>query len=174
MYNDNQYGVNVYVIDNLTSTNNSSDMQSFTSILTANQADVKKQNDGNYSYNYSESLKQYTYLTNYTNKNVYIITKNKDDMLKVLSTMHVNPNSIKNETNTTESNKTSTTTTKKSTSKSKSSSSSSSSSSKPKDTVNGGAKDLGGDYYQTVDGQVHYGYKMYDHPGDSRYYHPYY
>lgn len=163
----------ILLIDNLTSTNNSSDMQSFTSIVTANQADVKKQDNGNYSYNYSESLKQYTYMTNYSNKNVYVIIKNKEDMLQVLSTIHVNPDSIKNETNTTESNKTTTSSTKKSTSKSKSSSSTNSSS-KPKDTVNGGAKDLGGDYYQTADGVVHYGYKMYDHPGDSRYYYPYY
>ena len=173
-YDDNQYGVNIYVIDNLTSTNNSSVMQNYNSIVTSNQAGAQKQNNSNYSYNYSDSLKQYTYLTNYSNKNVFIVTKNKEDMLQILSTIHVDPKSIKNETNTTENQTTSKSTAKKSTSKSKSSSSSSSSSSKPKDTVNGGVKDLGGDYYQTADGKVHYGAKMYDHPGDSRYYHAYY
>ena len=44
---------------------------------------------------------------------------------------------------------------------------STSSSTKKKDTVNGGAKDIGGDYYQTPDGKVHYGAKYYDHPGDD-------
>lgn len=173
IYNDNQYGVNVYVIDNLTTNNNSSDMQSFSSIITANQVGALKQNDTNYSYNYSDSLKQYTYLTNNATKHIFIITKNKKDMLHILSTMHVNPDSIKNETNTTETKKTTTaTSTKKKTSKTKSSSASSHS--KPKDTVNGGAKDIGGDYYQTADGKVHYGAKYYDHPGDSRYDHGYY
>ena len=161
IYNDNRHGVDIYVFDNVSSAN-SSDVKSYVSVIESNQVGLQEQNIGNYSYNYSEALKQYTYLTNYTNKNVFIVTKNKDVMLRILSTLHVNLDSLKNETRTTKEK------TSKSTSNSKSSSSS-----KPKDTVNGGAIDIGGDYYQTADGKIHYGAKYYDHPGDPNYYHAY-
>jgi hypothetical protein len=132
---------------------------------------------------------KYTYYDLSTYQNIVITSDNYDTMAHILRTLNkidITPNTENLTVNltslnaTNDTNNTTTTSTqktqsmtKKSTSKSKTSSSSSSSS-KPKDTVNGGAKDLGGDYYQTADGEVHYGYKMYDHPGDSRYYHPYY
>ena len=90
IYNDTENGILVLVFDSEGSNwGDVSEMVSYAAIRDANQVGAQLQSQSNFSYNYSDTLKQYTYLTNYTHKNVFVVTKNKEDMEHILSTIHV-------------------------------------------------------------------------------------
>ena len=90
MYNDTENGILVLVFDSEGSDlGDVSEMVSYAAIRDVNQVGAQLQSQSNFSYNYSDTLKQYTYLTNYTHKNVFVVTKNKDDMEHILSTIKV-------------------------------------------------------------------------------------
>lgn len=112
IYNDTQNNIMILEFDSTNaSLNDLSDAATFAAIRDVNQAGAQQQN--NASYNYSQSLKQYTYLTNYTHKNLFIVTKNKEDMEHILSSIKVDESTLSNENNTNNT----TTDTKKSTTK---------------------------------------------------------
>lgn len=52
------------------------------------------QDKENLSYNYAEAMKQYNCIQNYSNHNVFIITKNRDDMEHILKTLKLTRNDI--------------------------------------------------------------------------------
>lgn len=120
IYNDTGNGITILLFDSTGSDlSDSSEMLSFAGVRDANQIEAKLENDGNISYNYSETLKVYTYLTNYTHRNVFIMTEDRDDMKHILSTLKVGESLLKkNETNETN-NTTSSTPAKKSSTRAK-------------------------------------------------------
>ena len=88
IYNDSENGVAMYVFDSEgTGFGDISEMTSFAATREANQIGAQLEEDENYMYNYSSTLKEYTYLCNYTHKNVFVITENREDMLHILKTM---------------------------------------------------------------------------------------
>lgn len=112
IYNDTEKNVGIFVFDSEGSgLDDAGDMLSFTFIKETFQADAKLEQSNNFSYNYSDSLKTYSYLTNYTHKNVFIVTKNKEDMEHILSSVKVEISN--NTTNETENSTNNTTVTKK-------------------------------------------------------------
>lgn len=124
IYNDTEKGIQVVVFDSEGSNmGDISEMTTYATIREANQVEAVLQQEDNQSYNYSESLKQYTYLYNYTHKNVFIVTKDKEDMKHILKTMKLTNTSDVNKTNNTTNTTQKTTTKKTTTSSSKSSNS---------------------------------------------------
>jgi len=117
-YNDTDKNIAIFVFDSENmGINDMSEAATFATTREAFQTGAQLQQSNNLQYNYSDTLKVYTYLTNYTHKNVFIITKNKEDMENILSKL--NPNSIiqsnQTDNSTNETNTTKTSTTKKST-----------------------------------------------------------
>jgi len=90
-YEDLKNGIKIYVFDD----DNASlldvkEMFNFITIRDENQLEVIVEEDNDYSFNYSSSLNEYTYLNNKNNKNIFVITKDKDDMLKIIKTIKYN------------------------------------------------------------------------------------
>lgn len=128
-YNDSESGIAIFVFDSEGfGLNDAGEAVTFAAIRDSFQINSTLQQESNMSYNYSESLKVYTYLTNYTHKNVFIVTKNKEDMKHILSTIKVqeNANQSVNATDNSTNNTTQSATTTKSSSQSSSSQKSSS------------------------------------------------
>ena len=136
IYNDSGNGITIFVLDSEgIGMDEASQAVSFAGMRDAFQANSQLQEESNYSYNYSDSMKVYTYLTNYTHKNVFIVTKNKKDMQHILSSIKVDQSntSLSNDTN----NNTTTNSSKKTTSNSKASNSNKNSKSEYGDYING-------------------------------------
>ena len=66
----------------------------FATIRNSFQTGAQLQENSNPQYNHSDILGVYTYLTNYGHKNVFIVTKNNEDMDHILSKLHSNPITI--------------------------------------------------------------------------------
>ena len=65
-------------------------MFNFLTVRDINQMEVISVEDKKFSYNYSSSLNEYTYLNNSNNKNIFVVTKNKENMLNILKSMKIN------------------------------------------------------------------------------------
>ncbi len=116
IYNDSEHGIQIYVFDSENSTlSDMSEAATFAGIREAYQVGAQLQQESNVSFNYSDTSKTYTYLTNYTHKNVFIITKNKEDMKHILSSINTDAITIKLNDTQNQTNNTTTVTTKKST-----------------------------------------------------------
>ncbi|MBR0472661.1 MAG: hypothetical protein IJI98_08220 [Methanosphaera sp.] len=91
IYNDTEKGVAIFVFDSTDATlSDMSEAASFAGTRDAFQIGAQLQQKSNITYNHSDTMKVYTYLTNYGHKNVFIITKNKEDMEHILSSINVN------------------------------------------------------------------------------------
>lgn len=98
-YEDLKNGIKIYVFDDDNTTlSDAQVMFNFISIRDENQLEVSHLEEDKYSFNYSSSLNEYTYLNYTNNKNIFIITKNKEDILKILKTIKYNKSN--NDSNT--------------------------------------------------------------------------
>ena len=93
----------------------------FATIRNSFQTGAQLQENSNPQYNHSDILGVYTYLTNYGHKNVFIVTKNNEDMDHILSKLHSNPITISLNNTDNATNNTTTVTTKSSSNAKKSS-----------------------------------------------------
>lgn len=119
IYNDTENHVDVFVFDSTNiGLNDLSEATTFAAVRDMFQLGSISQTSDGYTYNYSDTNKVYTYVTNYTHKNLLIVTANKEDMIHALQTIKVNEEVSINLTNETDQNVTKTETTKKSTTKS--------------------------------------------------------
>lgn len=101
IFNDSENGIFIQVFDSEGSgLNDFGQMVEYAAIRDLFQDGAQERQDSGIKYNYSENLKVYTYLTNYTHKNVFIVTKNEEDMKHIISSIKVNvTNDSSNETN---------------------------------------------------------------------------
>lgn len=119
IYNDTENNITILLFDSEgMGLNDFDEATVFAAVRDALQMNNQLQNDTNYTYNYTQTVNRYTYLTNYTHKNLFIITQDKGDMEHILSTIKLDANA---DNNTTE-NQTNNTTTQSSSSNQKSSS----------------------------------------------------
>lgn len=121
MYNDTEKNMVAMVFD---STNAGlSDLAEavvFAGVRDVLQANATPQTSDSFTYNYSETNKIYTYVGNYSHKNLFIATKDKEDMIHALQTIKVDEEISLNQTNQTTQNVATTQTTTKSASDEKS------------------------------------------------------
>lgn len=104
IYNDSDNAVQIIVFDSEGSTmGDISEMTSFAAIREANQVGAQITQKDNISYNYSSSLKQYTYLCNFTHKNVFVTTKDEKVMQQIVKTMKLSDTTNSSDTQTSES-----------------------------------------------------------------------
>jgi len=105
IYNDTEHSVDVLVYDSTDiGLNDLTEAMTFAAVRDMFQVGSTLQTTEGYSYNYSDTNKVYTYVTNYTHKNLFIVTANKEDMIHALQTIKVNDEinlNITNETNQT-------------------------------------------------------------------------
>ena len=91
IYEDLENGIKIYVFDDdETTLNDVKEMFNFLTVRDINQMEVISVEDKKFSYNYSSSLNEYTYLNNSNNKNIFVVTKNKENMLNILKSMKIN------------------------------------------------------------------------------------
>ena len=94
-YEDMAGGVMVYVFNsrgsNLTDVK---EMFNFITVRDVNQIEVIPVEEEEYSFNYSSSLNEYTCLINVEDRNVFVITKNEDDMIRVLESLKVKSDDV--------------------------------------------------------------------------------
>lgn len=103
-YEDMDSGVKIYVFDSQgTNIIDAKEMFNFLSVRDINQLEVVTIQEKNYTFNYSSSLNEYTYLLNKENINMFIITKNKEDMTRIIKEMKIK-NENRNESNDTKNN----------------------------------------------------------------------
>ena len=125
IYNDTENNITILLFDSEgMGLNDFGEATEFAAVRDAVQMNNQAENGNNTTFNYTSSLGRYTYLTNYTHKNLFVITQDKSDMEHILSTIRVDTtlddNATDNQTNNTTS--TSTTTQKSSSNTQKSSS----------------------------------------------------
>lgn len=87
-YEDMENGIFIYVFDSQGTT--FTDVKEMFNFLTArdvNQLETIQLEEDDYSFNYSRSLNEYTYLLKSNNKNIFVITKDKEDMLKIIKSI---------------------------------------------------------------------------------------
>lgn len=102
VYNDTENGVAIMVYDSANAgLSDLAEAVTFASVRDVFQANSTQQTDGNLTYNYSESNEIYTYVGNYSHKNLFIATKNKEDMVHILQSINVEVDLSLNETNQT-------------------------------------------------------------------------
>ena len=147
VYNDSSNDIFIQIFDSEGSgISDFSEAATFATLREAYQIGAQLQQKDNMSYNYSSSLKHYTYLYNYTHKNVFIVTGSEDDMQHIIKTMHLTNSTLNTTGNQTVNNSvTSTKTTVASTAKK---SSSSQSVNKDEDPYTYGYEE-NGDYYRS-------------------------
>ncbi len=91
IYNDSTDNIEIFVFDSENSgLNDMSEAMSFALMRDTFQVGAQLQNTSNLAYNHSDTLDAYTYLTNFGHKNVFIITKNGEDMEHILSKLDSN------------------------------------------------------------------------------------
>lgn len=105
IYNDTNHNIDVLVYDsNNMGLDDISDAVTFAAVRDMFQVGSTLQTSEGYSYNYSDTNKVYTYVTNYTHKNLLIVTGTKEDMIHAIQSINVNKEvnlNITNETNQT-------------------------------------------------------------------------
>lgn len=88
IYEDVHNGIVIYVFDTEgTSLNDVDEMFKFLTVRDVNQLETIPIEEKEYNFNYSNSLNEYTYLLNNNNKNIFVITKNKDDMVNIIKSI---------------------------------------------------------------------------------------
>jgi hypothetical protein len=101
-YNDTDNNIEIFVLD--TTEFGLSDMSeafTFAALREMFQVGAVQQNTDGFNYNYSETTKVYSYVGNYTHKNILIVTGNKDDLIHILQTINVEEQITLNDTNET-------------------------------------------------------------------------
>lgn len=87
-YEDIKNGIVIYVFDSKkTSLNDAEDMFRFINARDVNQLETISIEEDDYRFNYSKSLNEYTYLSNRDDKNIFVITKDKEDLMKIIKSM---------------------------------------------------------------------------------------
>ena len=87
-YEDTDNGIFIYVFDTQgTSLKDAGEMFTFLTARDVNQLETTQIEEDNYKFNYSASLNEYTYLLNSNDKNVFIVTKNKQDMINIIKSI---------------------------------------------------------------------------------------
>lgn len=100
IYNDTENNITVRLFDSEgMGLNDFDEATQFAAVRDALQMNNQAQNGTNYTYNYTQTVNRYTYLTNYTHKNLFVITQDKGDMEHILSTIKLDAN---NDNSTTE------------------------------------------------------------------------
>lgn len=90
-YEDLENGIKIYVFDDdETSLKDVNEMFNFLTVRDVNQMEAILIEDKKFSYNYSSSLNEYTFLNNSNNKNIFVVTKNNENMLKILKSIKIN------------------------------------------------------------------------------------
>lgn len=115
IYNDTQNNIDAFVYDSANAgLNDLTQAMEFTALEKIFQTNSTQQTTDGITYNYSQSTGVYSYVTNFTHKNVLIVTKDKENMIHIVKTLNVKKD--ENQTNTTNQTTTKpTTTTKKKT-----------------------------------------------------------
>ncbi|RAP54698.1 MAG: hypothetical protein BZ137_00830 [Methanosphaera sp. rholeuAM130] len=121
IYNDTENNITVLLFDSEgMGLDDFDEATQFAAVRDAMQMDNKEQNSNNTTYNYSQTVNRYTYLTNYTHKNLFIITQDKGDMEHIINTIKIDTNvannTTENQTNNTTSSTSSSSNSKKSSS----------------------------------------------------------
>lgn len=123
IYNDTEKSVNILVYDSTNiGLNDLAEAVTFAAVRDTFQVGATQQTSDNLTYNYSQTHKVYTYVGNYSHKNLFIVTKEKEDMIHALKTINVDMdvNISLNESNQTNQSVSSPQTTKTSTPKNES------------------------------------------------------
>ncbi len=107
-YNDSDNNIEIFVLDSTTfGLNDFSEAVTYAALREAFQVGASLQTSDGYSYNYSESSGIYSWVGNYSHKNLLIATNSKEDMIHILESVKVDENSSSlnesNETNVTQS-----------------------------------------------------------------------
>lgn len=91
IYEDLENGIKIYVFDDdETTLKDVNEMFNFLTVRDVNQMEAILIEDKKFSYNYSSSLNEYTFLNNSNNKNIFVVTKNNENMLKILKSIKIN------------------------------------------------------------------------------------
>ena len=108
MYNDTKNShVDAFVFDSANAgINDMTEAMEFAMVRDGFQINSTQQTADGITYNYSKSLGVYSYVTNFTHKNVLIVTGDKENMVHIVKSLKVKQNET-NTTNTTASTKTS-------------------------------------------------------------------
>jgi hypothetical protein len=105
IYNDTENNITILLFDSEgMGLNDFDEATEFAVVRDAMQMNNQEQKGNITTYNYTQALNRYTYLTNYTHKNLFVITQNKEDMEHILSTIKVDQtpdNTTENQTNNT-------------------------------------------------------------------------
>lgn len=95
LYNDSQSNIAITVFDSEgMGLDDFGEATAFAAVRDTFQTGAQLQENSNLQYNHSDTLNVYTYLTNYGHKNVFIVTKNKEDMEHILLKLSSNPITI--------------------------------------------------------------------------------
>lgn len=99
IYNDTENNITIILFDSeKMGLNDFDEATEFAMMRDAMQINNTPSNGNNTTYNYTKVMNRYTYLTNYTHKNLFIITQNKEDMEHILSTIKLDTNADDNST----------------------------------------------------------------------------
>lgn len=100
VYNDTKYDLTIHTFDSEDAgLNDLSEATEFAVFREAYQLNSKSIEKDGLSYNYSETTKIYSYVGNFTHKNVLISTTNEEVLIHILKTMRLDSNTTKNDTN---------------------------------------------------------------------------
>lgn len=87
-YEDVENGIFLYVFDSQGTTfTDAKELFNFLTARDVNQLETIQLEEDDYTFNYSRSLNEYTYLLKSNKKNIFVITKNKEDMLKIIKSI---------------------------------------------------------------------------------------
>ena len=101
-YNDTENHVDVFVLDSTQfGLNDLTEALTFATLREMFQAGATQQSSDGYDYNYSDTTKVYSYVGNYSHKNILIVTGSRDDMIHILQSINVDMELSLNDTNQT-------------------------------------------------------------------------
>lgn len=106
IYNDTQNNITILLFDSENvGLSDLGEAAEFAAVRDLMQKDAQPQEGSNQTYNYTKTFDRYTYLTNYTHKNIFIITKDNEDIEHILNSIKLEQkgedNNTENQTNNT-------------------------------------------------------------------------
>lgn len=113
-YNDTKNNVYAFVYDSTNAgLNDLTQAMEVTALEKVFQTNSTQQTADGITYNYSQSTGVYTHVTNFTHKNVLVVTKDKQKLIHIVKSLKVQNNTTLNQTNSTNQTTTKPTTTTK-------------------------------------------------------------
>ncbi|MBQ6220381.1 MAG: hypothetical protein IJJ47_11660 [Methanosphaera sp.] len=115
-YNDTKNHINAFVYDSTNAgINDLDEAMEFAALREMFQLNATPETNDGITYNYSKSTGVYSYVTNFTHKNVLVVTKDKENMIHIVKTLKVNEEAVNQTNNTNQTTTKASSTTKKKT-----------------------------------------------------------